>query len=281
MEEMHLIEFRSFLEDIKGHSKITQDHYCRYMRDFNPNEISQDYINQYIQLKGNNRQVRGAVTSFLEMTGVKKIFDLPPRRTGTKRIRAIRPVTIDEFNKVSSYLHSKSLREGLLIDLTYQGALRRIEIPTIKINSFKWELFLDDPTKLCQLSVIGKGDKERIVLINPETAEKIFNYFAERHDNYEDFINSPTLLFQKNGKPITSKEIWKIIHFGSIEAIGRDIRPHELRHARATELANLNVAVQDVKNYLGHSSIATTEIYLHRSMDASIKDIQKTLIKKQ
>ena len=282
MEDEHVKEFRKFLKEIKVLGKITQDHYCRRLKDFDPNQISQTYINQYIQSKGNNSQVRGAIMSFLEMTGIKKEFDLPPKPSGTKKKRVTRRVSVEDFNKVKDYLYSQSFKKGLVFDLIYQGALRRAEVSPIRINSFMWELFLQDPSKPSKLIVLGKGDKERVVLISSETTEKIFNHFAGKIEmGYAEvlkgFMNSPSLLFGSVGRPLTNKQIWTIVHHGSIEAIGRDIRPHELRHARATEMARIGVPIQDVKNYLGHSSIATTEIYLHRSIDESIVNIESML----
>ena len=279
---MHLNEFREFLSETKGLGKITQDHYVRWMKDFDPNQISQTYINQYIQDKGNNSQVRGAIMSLLEMMGIKKEFDMPQTMTGRKKKRVTRRVSVEEFEKVRDYLYSQSFKKGLIFDLIYQGALRRAEVSPIRINSFMWELFLQDPSKPCKLIVLGKGDKERVVLINPETTEKIFNHFASRMDmgdeeTLKNFMNSPSLLFGVVGRRLTNKEIWKIVRFGSIEAIGRDIRPHELRHARATSMAKMGIPVQDIKNYLGHSSIATTEIYLHKSIDESIINIEEIL----
>jgi len=271
MEEVYLNEFKEFLAGTKNCGEITQYRYGLAMKDFNLNQLSQDYINQYVQDKGNNSQVRGAMLSFFEMNKIK--LDLPPKPTGRKRKRVIRKVTQDDYERVRKHLYSKSFKDGLVFDLIYQSALRRSEVLTIRINSFNWELMLKDPTKHCQLTIIGKGDKERVVLVNPETAEKIFDWFAKRYD-YKDFIHSPTLLFGK----MRNRKVWEIVHYGSIEAIGRDIRPHELRHARGTELVRMGIPIHDVKNYLGHSSVATTEIYLHRSQDESIDNIQNTLI---
>jgi len=277
MESGHLNEFKAFLKGTKGLGEVTQYRYALAMQDFDLNQISQDYINQYIQSKRNNSQVRGAMLSFMEMSGIKKLFDMPPKQTGTKKKRVTRAVSKQDYERVTDFLYAHSFKKGLVFDLVYQGALRRVEVPTIKINSFKWELFMQDPTKHCQLIVLGKGDKERTVLINPETAEKIFNHFAKRMP-HEKFINNPSLLFGTTTRPMTLRAVWSIVHQGSIDAIGRDIRTHELRHARATELVRMGIPIHDVKNYLGHSSVATTEIYLHRSIDESIDNIQNTLI---
>lgn len=279
MEKEHLEEFRKFLAETKGLGQISQYRYCVWMREFDPNQISQDYINEYVQLKGNHSQIRGAMLNFLEYAGLKKVFDMPPKMTGRKRKRLIREITQDEIKILRDYLYRQSFKKGLVFDLIHQGALRRFEIPTIRINSFRWLDWIENMDKPCHLVIQGKGDKERTVLINPETAEMIFNHYNSKYAlNTMALImawaNSPSLLFSAEGKMITVHRVWSIIHKGSVKALGRDVRTHEVRHARATELERLGVPVQDIKNYLGHSSLATTEIYLHKSEKESIAVIE-------
>jgi integrase/recombinase XerD len=71
--------------------------------------------------------------------------------------------------------------------------------------------------------------------------------------------------------------VYYIIKRGSKRILGRDIRPHELRHCRATELLERGASVHWIKTYLGHSSIAITEIYLHQSDEQNLKNIEKIL----
>ena len=170
----------------------------------------------------------------------------------------------------------------MIFDLTYQGALRRFEIPTIKLNSFKWIEWLDDMDKPCHLIIQGKGNKQRTVLINSTCAEKIFEHYRIKYElndmeKIRAFANSPSLIFGK----MNLWYVWDVIHSGSQKAIGREIRPHELRHCRATELERMGVPIKDIKNYLGHSSIGTTEIYLHTSEKESIDNIQNIIKKRQ
>jgi site-specific recombinase XerD len=285
MEQDHLIEFKEFLKNTKGLSIKTIADYSYWIKDLDPAMLSQEYINAYVQKKGNNSGIRGAIERFLEMTGLSKTFDMPPKQTGRTKKRIVREISANDIKIVSEHLYSQSFKKGLIFDMMCQGALRRIEATSIKLNSFKWIEWMDDITKFCQLIVIGKGNKERVVLINPETAEKIFNHYLAKYkfENIEQirtFANSPSLLFTNDGNKISTWFVWNVIHSGSKQILGRDIRPHELRHARATELEKMGVPIRDIKNYLGHSSLATTEIYLHRSEKESIETIEKFLQKK-
>ena len=224
--------------------------------------------------------------SFFEMTGLNRTFEMPPKRTGAVKQRIIRDISNNEIDTLRMHLYSKSFRKGLIFDLLYQGALRRAEVPTIKLNSFKWLEWIENVNDFCKLIIKGKRDKERIVLINPETAERIFNHYNRKY-NFENmeqittFANSPSLLFTIDGKQISEWYVWNVVHTGSHQILSRDIRTHELRHCRATELEKMGVPIRDIKNYLGHSSLATTEIYLHRSEKESIETIGNILKKEQ
>lgn len=258
--------------------------YIYWIKDLGPTKLSQPYINQFLQDRGNNSGVRGCMINFLEFAGMKKEFDMPSNITGRKKQRIIRDISRDEIDLLRNFLYRHSFKRGLIFDLLYQGALRRGEVPTIKLNSFKWMEWLDKLESPCELIVLGKGDKERVVLINPETAERIFNHYNAKYnfknlDEIRAFANSPSLLFTTEGKQISEWYVWNVIHAGSQKALGRDVRTHELRHCRATELERIGIPVRDIKNYLGHSSLATTEGYLHRSEKESIENIGRILQK--
>jgi site-specific recombinase XerD len=286
MDQEHLTEFKEFLEKTKGLSKQTVHLYCYWIRDLDVSNLTQESINQFIQDKGNNSIIRGALMSFFEMTGLNRTFEMPPKRTGAVKQRIIRDISNNEIDTLRMHLYSKSFRKGLIFDLLYQGALRRAEVPTIKLNSFKWLEWIENVNDFCKLIIKGKRDKERIVLINPETAERIFNHYNRKY-NFENmeqittFANSPSLLFTIDGKQISEWYVWNVVHTGSHQILSRDIRTHELRHCRATELEKMGVPIRDIKNYLGHSSLATTEIYLHRSEKESIENIGNILKKEQ
>lgn len=286
MDQDQLKEFKEFLEKTKQVNSLTQYRYGNWIKDLDLQRLvseGQTYLNQYVQSKGNHSQVRGAVLNLLEYTRLNKELDMPPKASGRENKRIIRSIAEVEIQSVRDYLYAKSFKKGLIFDLIYQGALRRFEIPTIRINSFKWLEWIEDPTTPCHLVIKGKGDKDRTVLINSETMLKLYGRYYEKYGlgnmkRMELFANSPHLIFTKSsGKPINEWDVWHVVNRGSLEAIGRNIRTHELRHARATELEKKGVQIRDIKSYLGHSSLATTEIYLHRAESESLEAIKKKL----
>jgi site-specific recombinase XerD len=283
MEDAILKEFKEFLSHTKQVNEKTQYRYGRWIKDLDISKLTQEYLNEYVQKKGNHSQVRGAILNFLEMTGLGKNFDMPPKSTGRVKKRIIKDVSPDEIKMISNYLYGKSFKKGLIFDITYQGALRRFEVPTICINSFKWLEWISNPKLPCKLAIKGKGNKDRIVLVNPEVAEKIFIRYSKKYDlsdidNLVAFSNSPSSLFTTDeGSVIGDYRVWQIVRNASRKVLGRNVRTHELRHARANELERMGVPIKDIKNYLGHSSLAVTEIYLHTSEKESIENIQNIL----
>lgn len=276
-----LMEFYNYLSKIKKLSERTIMQYLNYYMMLDTDLIAkQDYINAFIQTRRNNPSVRAMIFNLLQFLKLDHI-KMPPTPTGNKKIRLIRPITQEEINKLKQYLYSVSFKHGLIFDLLFQGALRRFEVPTIKINSFGWEEWINSQSKFCKLIVLGKNNKERKVLINSETVDMIFNHYKQNNnlntiDEINNFFKSQSFLFAKHdGSPITEKIVYDVIKRGSVRCLGRDVRPHELRHCRASELENMEVPIRDIKNYLGHTHIATTEIYLHRSERESLQNIEK------
>ena len=282
-EDQDMMDFYNYLTLTKGLMERTILHYMGYYKLLDPAKItSQDYCNSFIQAHKNNPVVRGMMLNLLQFKGLHKTIDLPPKKTGSMKKRIIRDISEAEINLLREYLYSKSLKKGLVFELIYQGALRRSEVLTIKINSFKWLEWIEDMSKPCHLIVLGKRDKERTVLINPETAEKILTHYSGKYefktiDDLKGFANSNSLLFPN----IKEFDVYAIIKRGSIKCLGRDIRTHELRHERANELEKMGVSIKDIKVYLGHSNLATTEIYLHTDEKESIDNIQNILQKKR
>ena len=234
----------------------------------------------------NTTIVRAFIKHYLEWKGIPDTFKLPRRAIGRKPQRIARTITKEEFKIVRDYFYASSFRNGLIFDMIYQGAMRRVEILTITLGSFFWNEWLNNRQDFCKLVILGKGNKQRIVLINPETTQSILELFIVSHNlDTEEKIraffsrNQNHLLFaRKDGKRMTEKEVYDIIKKLSIKALGRDIRPHELRHFRATELEKRGVLLRDIRNYLGHTKLATTEIYLHKTGEESVGNIKEKLL---
>jgi integrase/recombinase XerD len=150
------------------------------------------------------------------------------------------------------------LRDRAMLELMYAAGLRASEVGTIKVNDFNETLGI--------VSVIGKGNKQRIVPIGVPAIEAVKRYMAElrphlaRHPDGRDQFR---LLLSNNGRPLDRIAVWQLVKKYAGLAGLRDVHPHLLRHSFATHLVAGGADLRVVQELLGHSDIGTTQIYTH------------------
>lgn len=148
-------------------------------------------------------------------------------------------------------------RNKAIIETLYSCGLRVSELVDLKISN----LYFTDEF----IRVIGKGDKERLVPISSSAMKQINTYLTQIRNHqdiakgYEDFV-----FLNRRGKSLTRVMIFTIIK-QLVEACGikKIISPHTFRHSFATHLVEAGADLRAVQEMLGHSSITTTEIYMH------------------
>jgi integrase/recombinase XerC len=152
------------------------------------------------------------------------------------------------------------------VELFYNTGIRRAELIGIKIN----DASLSQKT----LKVLGKGNKERIIPFNQELAiiiEQYLKYRAELIVNEENNV----LLLTSKGKPLNESLVYKKVkHYLSLVTTIDKKSPHVLRHTFATHLTNQGAELNAIKELLGHSSLAATQVYTHNNIQ-KLKDIYK------
>ena len=157
----------------------------------------------------------------------------------------------------------EGLRNKLIIELFYSTGIRRIELIQLKVR----DLDLNNKT----LKVLGKRKKERIIpLINP-VIKTIKNYNSKRQEL--NLIQNPDFFFlTKKGVKLYETLVYRIINDYFSKASNKVKKsPHILRHTFATHLLNQGADLNAVKELLGHSSLAATQVYTHNS----IKELKK------
>ena len=269
-------------------SNNTQYLYGRYYQRFEKYPFTQDGIDKFFaKPKINNSISRAFLKSLLEFLGKENDFKLPPKPTGKKKKKIVRDLSQKQIQQIRDVAYSKSKIHGFLFDFIYYGALRRSEVCKIRVCSFNWSLWFDDPTKACELKIeLAKGNKDRVVLIPANVVKDFAEFYMKRmHINpnhLSDLIttlNNTTdqIFVQKSGAGLSGWRVWKMIKQLSQKAIGIEIRPHELRHARATELEDKGHSIRTIQHYLGHSSPQITEVYLHTSEKHSLSKIKEEM----
>ena len=118
------------------------------------------------------------------------------------------------------------------------------------------------------LRILGKGDKERVVLIDEDTAKQMEDYYRNIRSKWVKSPTFPYFFVSPKGEQLTRQWIYSLIKRKQEECgIRRDISPHTLRHSFATHLLKENADLRSVQELLGHSDISTTQIYTHVQSD--------------
>ncbi|WP_298319948.1 tyrosine-type recombinase/integrase [uncultured Aquimarina sp.] len=152
----------------------------------------------------------------------------------------------------------KSVRDRLIVELFYATGMRRIELVNLKINN------IDLLGK--QVKVLGKRNKERYIPLLLSTVVTIKRYLELRAEVVVESKN-PFLLLTEKGVKIYETLVYRIINRYFSEASSKVKKsPHILRHSFATHLLNEGANLNAVKELLGHSSLASTEVYTHQSV---------------
>lgn len=141
------------------------------------------------------------------------------------------------------------LRANAIMELLYGSGIRRAEVARIDVH----DVNLRDRT----INIMGKGSKERIVIINKTTVDAIQRYLGVRPRTDE-----PALFVGVSGKRLTPRHVWYIFkQIHKISGLEMKATPHTLRHSFATHLLQNGVDLIVIKELLGHESVATTQIY--------------------
>ena len=158
----------------------------------------------------------------------------------------------------------EGLRDKLIIELFYSTGIRRIELVNLKLGSVNFQ----NKT----LKVLGKRNKERIVPLLDFTLKTMDDYLVLRN-GLEQIVNKEHLFLTKKGVKIYETLVYRIINNYFSKASSKVKKsPHILRHSFATHLLNQGADLNAVKELLGHSSLAATQVYTHNSI-AELKKV--------
>lgn len=160
----------------------------------------------------------------------------------------------------------EGIRDKLIVELLYSTGLRRAELVFLKTN----DLTPNSKT----LKIRGKGEKERRIPILSAVLETLKDYLRERQNLNE--IRDPDYLFlTQNGEKVYDMLIYRVVrHYFSEISTKTKLSPHILRHSFATHLLNEGADINAVKELLGHSSLASTQVYTHNDI-ATLQRIHK------
>ena len=170
----------------------------------------------------------------------------------------------------------EGIRDKLIIELLYTTGIRRAELVGLKLVNLDLHQ--------SNMRVLGKRNKERIVPLLDRVVE-LFKVYLELRESVLGDSKEELVFLTKSGSIIYETLVYRIInHYFSIVSSKVKKSPHILRHTFATHLLNKGADLNSVKELLGHSSLASTQVYTHNSI-AELKKVHLTAhprnIKKQ
>ncbi len=159
-----------------------------------------------------------------------------------------------------------ALRDFLVVEILYWTGMRRSELVRLKITD------VDFANQ--QIKVLGKGRKERYIPVSEDLLELIRNY-ENLKPKFFDHYDKSFLILSNTGRPPYPELINRIVKrfLSSLTTLDKKT-PHILRHSFATHLLNNGADINAIKELLGHSSLAATEVYTHNSFE-KLKKVYK------
>lgn len=159
--------------------------------------------------------------------------------------------------------------ERLLIRIFYDTGMRLAELVTLKSSQADLEV--------ATVRVLGKGNKERIIPLSASLVEEIREYQKEKPASQapQEQGSQETLLVNSQGRPLYVKYAYLAVRKWLSQVTTLDKKsPHVLRHSFATHLMNHGADLNSVKELLGHSSLAATQLYTHNSIE-KLREVHK------
>ena len=275
--------FKEYLQLEKKYSPHTVNAYLTDINSFelfNKNQFNDENIDQvnYSQIRSwivslvdNNRsnvsvnRKMASLKAFYKFLLKTKQIEVSPllkhkalKTPKTLQIPFSEKEVVDVLSQIQNPIGFEEIRDKLIIDLFYTTGIRRTELIHLKIANVN--------TSNNTIKVLGKRNKERILPLLPIVSEQLILYANER-TRLEIIKDNDFFFLTKKGLKLNDSFVYRLIntYFSTVsEKVKKS--PHILRHTFATHLLNNGADLNSVKELLGHSSLASTQIYTHSSL---------------
>lgn len=245
-------EFLKYLEDIRGYSDLTIKSYDESLKEaFLHVEIVQEKKHLLLNLMPYRIKISSlnpktiskklsAIRSFSEYMNDNGMAVILKADDSIKVAKTL-PKPISHEHIIEALSHGET-EERLVVTLLYTLGLRISELASLEIDDISLEW----------VRVIGKGNKQRDIPLLPNSKKLLDEYLSK--SSRKKFV------FEKNGEKLSENSLRYIV-IKVFRRVGLKVSPHQLRHSFASQLLNGSAPIADVSELLGHSSMATTQIY--------------------
>ena len=301
----HIPDYLDYLEIEKGLSNKTQENYSRFLdrfiewlknnkhTDLLPHQLTSEQVwryRVYLSRETKSKKVedvlkkstqnyylialRGLLTFFSD----RDIISLPADKIKLAKSKSEGSIHFLNLDQIFQLLASPNvetkigLRDRAILETLFSTGLRVAELVHLDREQFK----LKDSTKLYELTIVGKGSKSRIVYFSDQCVKWLKKYLDDRKDmDPALFANYSPTKKKDASRRLTVRSIENIVKkYVKIAGLPLTTTPHTLRHSYATDLLSKGVDLRLIQEFLGHQSIATTQIYTHVT-NKKLRDVYK------
>ncbi|MEC4004789.1 tyrosine-type recombinase/integrase [Flavobacterium sp. SUN052] len=259
-----LMFFQEFLKNNFDHEVLEKVNYSM-IRNWIVSMVDNSISNSSV-----NRKISSLKSFYKFLLKIKQIENSPLlKHKSLKTPKKIQiPFSEKELDNVLNHINYSEgfdgVRDKLIIDLFYTTGIRRAELISLKlqnVNAFNGTI-----------KVLGKRNKERIIPILPIISKQINLYLSERAQ-LERVIDSDYFFLMLKGVKLNDSFVYRLINY-YFSNVSEKVKksPHILRHTFATHMLNNGADLNSVKELLGHSSLASTQVYTHNSL-AELKKV--------
>ncbi|SEM24972.1 integrase/recombinase XerC [Maribacter orientalis] len=280
---MLLSQFISYLSLEKNYSKHTVkayendiiefSHFCEMQYDIaDIDKVDYSLIRLWIvnlsEREINNRSINRKISSlksYFKFLQKIEVLDLNPLikhkalKTSKKLEIPFSEIEMQNVLSIIEYTNDfEGVRDELLIHVLYATGMRRAELLELRLSDVDFETMT--------IKVLGKRNKERFIPLLSETKSKFKSYFVKRL-GLNEIKEANYVFLTKSGNKMYETLVYRLINkYFRVVSSKVKTSPHILRHTFATHLLNKGADLNAVKELLGHSSLASTQVYTHNSI---------------
>jgi integrase/recombinase XerD len=237
----------------------------------NWNDIDDQTIESYIRLlnergylPSTKARKLAAVKSFLGFLHNEEVISSDPSDDITLQRQGSKLPLVISVEKIKSLIESTLIhstypiaeRDHAMLHTAYATGMRATEIISLNVR--------DIDLKAGNIKCLGKGSKERMVPIHRGAIDSVRQYFKKSRRDLLKASDMDAVFLNRMGKRVSRQGFWLILKkYAKLTNLDHAVTPHTLRHSFATHLLEGGAPINHVQELLGHSSIATTQIYTH------------------
>ena len=229
-----------------------------------------DLMEKEISPRSINRKLTTLKTFYKFLLRQGMVLTNPMLKVQAPKTSKRLPVFVDEkkmellFNEKNFGEGFEATRDRLMLEIFYATGMRLSEL--IGLEDASIDIYE------CQVKVLGKRNKERIIPFTKKLKETIEVYLKSRQEIVK---NAPSFFVTDKGKKLYPKLVYRIVIYrlGSVTTLDKK-SPHILRHTFATHMLNNGADINSVKELLGHASLSATQVYTHNTIE-KLKQVYK------